>query len=115
LRISMVANSDSVRSTTESRQHFGYFGRRVHKIDLPSEFINGESPGSLMSYSFREPEWPAFCECKYDEARDEMDREDCPFHCDRVSGDKKVRPVMRKKPIRAADVNRIRVARETPR
>ena len=33
-----------------------------------------------MSYSFREPEWPAVCECKYDEARDEMDREDCPFH-----------------------------------
>ena len=35
-----------------------------------------------MSYSFREPEWPAVCECKYDEAHDEMDREDCPFHCD---------------------------------
>ena len=34
-----------------------------------------------MSYSFLEPEWPAVCECKYDEARDEMDREDCPFHC----------------------------------
>ena len=35
-----------------------------------------------MSYSFREPEWPAVCECKYDEARDEMNREDCPFHYD---------------------------------
>jgi hypothetical protein len=35
-----------------------------------------------VSYSFREPEWPAACECKYDEARDKMDREDCPFHCD---------------------------------
>ena len=34
-----------------------------------------------MSYSFREPEWPDVCECKYNEARDEMDREDCPFHC----------------------------------
>ena len=33
-----------------------------------------------MSYSFLEPEWPAVCECKYDEARDEMDREDCPIH-----------------------------------
>jgi hypothetical protein len=33
-----------------------------------------------VSYSFREPEWPAVCECKYDEARDEMDRDDCPFH-----------------------------------
>ena len=35
-----------------------------------------------MSYSFLEPEWPAHCECRYDEARDEMDREDCPFHSD---------------------------------
>jgi hypothetical protein len=34
-----------------------------------------------MSYSLREPEWPAVCECKYNEVRDEMDREDCPFHC----------------------------------
>ena len=34
-----------------------------------------------MSYSLREPEWPPVCECKYEEARDEMDREDCPFHC----------------------------------
>ena len=33
-----------------------------------------------MSYSFSESEWPAYCECKYDEAQDEMDREDCPFH-----------------------------------
>jgi hypothetical protein len=38
--------------------------------------------GWVVSYSFREPDWPAICECKYDEARDEMDREDCPFHCD---------------------------------
>ena len=37
---------------------------------------------SALSYSFREPEWPAVCECRYDEVRDEMDREDCPFHCD---------------------------------
>ena len=35
-----------------------------------------------MSYSFREPECPAYCECKYDEELDEMNREDCPFHCD---------------------------------
>ena len=39
-------------------------------------FANGLG-GTLMSYSFREPEWPTVCECKYDEARDEMDREDC--------------------------------------
>jgi hypothetical protein len=30
----------------------------------------------------REPEWPLVCECKYDEVRDRMDREDCCLHCD---------------------------------
>ena len=35
-----------------------------------------------MSYSFREPEWPAVCECKYDEAGDEMNRENCRFHAE---------------------------------
>ncbi|MGD1098443.1 MAG: hypothetical protein ABSB35_41485 [Bryobacteraceae bacterium] len=35
-----------------------------------------------MSWSLEEPEEPPICECKYDEARDEMDRDDCPFHCD---------------------------------
>ena len=38
-----------------------------------------------MSYSMREPRWEPTCECKYDETRDEMDREDCPFHCDQVN------------------------------
>jgi hypothetical protein len=37
-----------------------------------------------MSWSMMEPEGPPICECKYDEARDEMDREDCPFHYDLV-------------------------------
>jgi hypothetical protein len=37
-----------------------------------------------MSYSFREPEEHEVCECKYDEIRDRMDRDDCPFHCDLV-------------------------------
>jgi len=37
-----------------------------------------------MSYSFREPEEPAVCECKYDDIGDRMDCEDCPFHCDLV-------------------------------
>jgi len=27
-----------------------------------------------------EPDWPIICECQYDEARDEMDRENCPLH-----------------------------------
>jgi hypothetical protein len=35
-----------------------------------------------LSFSFREPEEPATCECKYDEIHDRMDREDCPFHFD---------------------------------
>ncbi len=28
-----------------------------------------------MSYKLREPEWPAACECKYDDERGEMDRD----------------------------------------
>ena len=59
-----------------------------------------------MSYSFREPEWPAVCECKYDEARDEMDREDCPFHFDLVedTAEKEVRTAVPKRPARMGDV-----------
>ncbi len=37
-----------------------------------------------MSYNFREPEEPTVCECKYDEIHDRMDRDDCPYHGDRV-------------------------------
>jgi hypothetical protein len=33
-----------------------------------------------VSYSMREPDWPPICECQYDEARDEMDRGNCPLH-----------------------------------
>ena len=53
-----------------------------------------------MSYSFLEPEWPAVCECKYDQARDEMDREDCPFHFDLVddSAGEETQTAPRKKP-----------------
>jgi hypothetical protein len=40
--------------------------------------------GLGMSYSMRLPEEEPRCECFYDEARDEMDREDCPFHCDLI-------------------------------
>jgi len=32
-----------------------------------------------MSFSMLEPEDPPICECRYDEARDEMDRDDCRF------------------------------------
>ncbi|MGD1094714.1 MAG: hypothetical protein ABSB35_22315 [Bryobacteraceae bacterium] len=53
-----------------------------------------------MSWSLEEPEEPPICECKYDEARDEMDREDCPFHCDLADSDAvdDVRQIQRKKP-----------------
>ena len=37
-----------------------------------------------MSYSLQEPDWPLVCECTYDEARDEMIRDDCPLHYDLV-------------------------------
>ena len=59
-----------------------------------------------MSYSFLEPEWPAYCECRYDEARDEMDREDCPFHCDQVdeTTQDRVRIAARKTSTRTGDV-----------
>ena len=35
-----------------------------------------------MSYSMTEPDWPLECECRYDEAHDRIDREDCAIHCD---------------------------------
>ena len=59
-----------------------------------------------MSYSFVEPEWPAVCECKYDERRDEMDREDCPFHFDLVDdrADEEAQTAPRKMAGRQGDV-----------
>jgi hypothetical protein len=61
-----------------------------------------------VSYSFREPEWPAVCECKYDEARDEMDRDDCPFHCDLMDNAAKaeVQTATRKRPAQKDDVRK---------
>jgi len=55
-----------------------------------------------VSYSFLEPEWPAYCECRYDEARDEMDREDCPFHCDLTekAAEERLFPAIRKRSVR---------------
>lgn len=59
-----------------------------------------------MSYSFTEPDWPAVCECKYDETRDEMDREDCPFHCDLGdnTAENEVRTNVRKRPAGTGDL-----------
>jgi len=59
-----------------------------------------------VSYSLREPEWPAVCECRYDEARDEMDGEDCPFHCDKGDDSAWVEPraETRRQPMRNDDV-----------
>ena len=47
----------------------------------------------------------AVCECKYDEARDEMDREDCPFHCNLVdnSAEEETRTAVRKRSVRTGD------------
>jgi hypothetical protein len=36
------------------------------------------------------PEDPPICECRYDETRDEMDRDDCPFHCDLPGNDERL-------------------------
>lgn len=35
----------------------------------------------MYGFSFRLPEEDPVCECKYDEAHDRRNREDCPFHC----------------------------------
>lgn len=58
-----------------------------------------------MSWSLEEPEEAPICECKYHEARDEMDREDCPFHCDLADSNEvadmpwqEASPIQRKKP-----------------
>jgi len=61
----------------------------------------------------REPEEEPVCECRYDEARDVMDRDDCPFHCDlppdQPAGMRELdelqgpRPVKRKKAAIAGD------------
>ncbi len=53
-----------------------------------------------MSWSMIEPEDHPVCECTYDETRDEMDREDCAFHCDLVDEVSKqdAHPAPRKKP-----------------
>ena len=53
-----------------------------------------------MSFSFRVPEEGPVCECKYDEAHDRMDRDDCHFHCN-VADDSEpaeVLPAERKPP-----------------
>ena len=57
-------------------------GANLARTDAARERI---AERKVVIYSFREPEWLAVCECRYDEARDEMDREDCPFHCDLVN------------------------------
>ena len=58
-----------------------------------------------MSYSFRLPEEDPVCECKYDEAHDRMNREDCLFHSnlddDAIAGS--ILDVERKPPVSAAD------------
>lgn len=56
-----------------------------------------------MSWSMIEPEEPAVCECKYDEARDEIDRGDCPFHYDLVEDSLQpdAHPVRRRTPASA--------------
>jgi hypothetical protein len=62
-----------------------------------------------MSFSFQLPEEDTVCECKYDEIRDRMDREDCPFHChileDREQAGQ-LQPAERKPPLAETGVTR---------
>lgn len=39
-----------------------------------------------MSYSFQLPEEEPICECRWDEVRQRMDRDDCHFHFDLPEG-----------------------------
>jgi hypothetical protein len=39
-----------------------------------------------MSYSMQEPDWPPYCECRYDEVHDTVDSEDCLLHFDMEEG-----------------------------
>ena len=71
-----TASHSRSRNDGEIGEMDGNFGDRPDRARRQSRERSG------VSYSFREPEWPAVCECKYDEIRDEMDREDCSFHCD---------------------------------
>jgi hypothetical protein len=57
-----------------------------------------------MSFSMIEPDEPMDCECRYDEIRDRMDRDDCPFHCD-LPEDDEVRPTQRKPATRVRKEN----------
>ncbi len=50
-----------------------------------------------------EPEEEPICECRYHAARDVMDREDCPFHCDLVEESGVEVPVERKRANMTAD------------
>ena len=60
-----------------------------------------------MSYSFRLPEEDPVCECKYDKVHDQMDREDCPFHCEMADDPEPAREfsVERKPPASVARVS----------
>jgi hypothetical protein len=61
----------------------------------------------IVSYSMQEPEWPAVCECKYEEVHDRMDREDCLLHGDMAETIPAARePIGFKKPATIAKRNK---------
>jgi hypothetical protein len=41
------------------------------------------------------PEEQAMCECKYDETRDEMDHDDCPFHATPIEDTPRMKPALK--------------------
>jgi len=61
-----------------------------------------------MSFSFRLPEEDPVCECKYDEAHDRMDNEDCSFHCDKVEDSEPANVAARKPPTSIAGTTGLR-------
>jgi len=52
----------------------------------------------------QEPDWPPVCECKYDEASDQMDGDDCLIHWDLDDGLSLMQesPIVLKKPVTIA-------------
>ena len=60
-----------------------------------------------MSFGFQLPEEHPVCECKYDEAHDRMDREDCHFHSNEAEDPIVALQVERKPPASSGGVRKV--------
>ena len=53
-----------------------------------------------MSYSMLEPESEPVCECRYDEVRDRIDRDDCSVHWELREEASRAEPLSKKQTVR---------------